>query len=371
MAGVALLVGVLLALPRPVHAGVEGFSAATRALARLISREKATPAVLAEESALLGQMGPEAEQKASSTGHIYGGCERAPVSPQTCGGFTLAVEELAENVRAAGGEVIGAPQEGEALEGAELAALDVAVDEVGVAGWWKKVLPRTCLGQHPEAIKTLYYNYGLGYAALGLAYAVDDNDEFPFDYAAATLALGAYWAERACRTHAGGGPDPHETDPTVGFWRNYGRKYVAHVKMVPIEMATLVFFSAAEDYLRGKPVLDPEYLKKYGMEAAFIGVWDASWGNLKAIAILNPLYLRVFPGWARAINGRMEALFGGSELAVANWMLAMRRIPGMTIDSSLRVSVRSADTFTYLNSKDAMTHHQPGAAAGGEAQQHH
>lgn len=247
-------------------------------------------------------------------------------------------EQLGNLLEADGNELVQFAEDMAAGCGRDPACLEEAAERAAKSSWFRRLVEKSCLGRHPEAMKAALYFYVVAYSSLAMAYAATDNPEFPFDYAAQILVANLMYSNIGClNTFERNGTT---VQGSYYSWRNLGRSYLAYAKLEPFNVAMFVGFSMTEDAIRGYDVTDPAYLEKYAREAAFIVAYDLAFINARAVAITDPLYMRLTPKMGAWFKGQLGAGLGG--------------LASFTADTGLRVGQRTGENALLLTVRQAV-----------------
>lgn len=255
--------------------------------------------------------------------------------------------------------------------GKDSKCVEEAVDAVSKEPWFKRLFRNSCLGRHPAAVRAMLYSYTVAYSSLGIAYAVTDNPEFPFDMAAYTLVAGAMYSELGCRnTYERGKVDGEDTPYYT--WRNIRANFIAYAKLEPINIAVFMGFSMGEDAARGRDITDPEYLMKYAKEGAYLLLFDIGVLNMRAVLLTDPLYLRGMPRvsgrltelWSNGVLGRVVSENGRKGVL---WAVAAGT-PAAILETGTRVGQGSAERALFLHFREVYAPAVPEGGPQGEPQ---
>lgn len=231
--------------------------------------------------------------------------------------------------------------------------IERSVKELENSGWFKRLFSKTCIGRNPTALSNLIRNYMVGFTAFGATWLASDS-EFPFDMFATITVMGAVYGEVAC-VNTFEPKSPGAADMRYFSAQRLKESYLRYLKVEPIFVGTFVTASMTEDYFRGRDVFTKDAMLDYLKEGAYIAVFDFAFNNVRAVLVLDPLYLKGLPrldrfvteGFHRGVFGRVVNLEGKGFL-----FKQMYNLPGTIIDWPLRSAIKSADGYVFFKAKD-------------------
>ena len=237
--------------------------------------------------------------------------------------------------------------------GSNAACIEQAVKELETSGWFRRLFSKTCIGRNPAALSNLIRNYLVGFTAFGATWVASDS-EFPFDMFATITVMGAVYGEVAC-VNTFEPKSPGAADMRYFSFQRLKESYLRYLKVEPIFIGTFITASMTEDHFRGRDVFTEEAMMGYLKEGAFIAVFDFAFNNVRAILVLDPLYLKGLPrldkfvteGFHRGVFGRVVNLEGKGFLFRQAYNL-----PGTIIDWPLRSAIKSADGYVFFKARD-------------------
>lgn len=193
----------------------------------------------------------------------------------------------------------------------------------------------------------------LGLAALNMGYVgrqqTTGEAEYPFGMLVYGQVMNVIYAELACRNRV-------KPDRAMTRMQRFRQDYNGYAKMALPATVGYVGAIAAEDWVRGEDITDPQKLQAYMAEGVVSLVWDLGFGALNAFR-LNQLFVDDLPAMRRMIQDGIDR---GLIQAKARWIgdqktlvFVFRDLPGHGVETGVRWAWSSFRSYLWLLTSDA------------------